>query len=384
MKTILLLASAMLFSQNAFTKFDPKEIGTDAQVMTRALDLLFAREEMKQSMPAGFKLNTDPGPATSEIDRKVQLLTNTMALEDCVVDSKEVRSPDGKYIDATLSYKGGACPVAVNAIIHVVSENNEMNGTVQIRLDIVNEALKKELDITTAVIPAKLNVHAEQVGNNIELVVSMQISSQLHSQRFGVIDYTMNNVTRVNFMDFSTKSRVDETFSSNGGRIVFGQVITATASGQQTESYSIDGVSVSKEEFEARHANITLPGFDGTVAPLEQPHVCDITMYDAKIYSLENVRALLKDGKLATIPATERFPGIALTTTGKASAQAVIAGKQTEIEIEVSQEAARFDFKQEENRQPKSLGRMTVVLGAAVDLTKVIGTRVTHITCKPN
>lgn len=390
MKSVLLFASLMLVSalSSATTSpaFNPKEFGADAQVVTRALDLLLAREEMKQALPPGFKLAADDGPSSSEIDRKVRLLTSTMALEDCVIDLKDTRSPDGKNIDSVMTYQGGRCPVAVKAVVHVVSENNAMNGTVEMRLDVVNEALKNELDIYSAVIPATLSARGEQGPGGFEIAVKMQISSRLQSRRFGVVDYTSSSDTRVSFADFSQRIRIDELLSSTAGRVAFGQVIYIQASGEQTTAYLIDGRSVTKAEFDERHANVAIPGFDNTVEPLERPHTCELALYDSRTYTLDGVRALMKAGKLGTIPAAERFSDIVLTQTGKANAQFTIEGQPTEVELEVSQEAARFEFKRAGagGGEAVSLGRMTAVLGAKVELTKVVGGRVVYLTCQPN
>ena len=106
MKALITFA-ALLFAASAQAGLDIKALATDASVMTRSMDLLFAREEMKESLPKGFRLSADPGRPSDEVARKVRMLTDIQSLEDCKISSKEERSPEGDKVDHVLHKRHG-------------------------------------------------------------------------------------------------------------------------------------------------------------------------------------------------------------------------------------------------------------------------------------
>lgn len=382
----LVIIGLILSANLASASGNLKSLAQGMMAANRAMDLLMAREETKDSLAfpvlrnALNKMSTD-----SAVDAKVKLLTDEQSLQNCLITHSETKSPDESETVALIEYKGANCPLQMTGKIHVLKTPMGADVEANVALELLSPELKAELDLEKVEIPLtlKMGLAATEEGG-FAMDMKMELLGKLHSVSMGLVDLTSTMDSRMVFSatGLNMKTVAKDTFSSSGQKMVF-LAISEVANNVQTETYSIDGVLVSKEEFEKQHAAISMPGFEQKPEPLTMAHLCTVRTYDTAQYSLENIRKSIKDNTISSLVIAEELAPILLTQTGRGTQPAFLG---LELSISTTADAARFFFeKKGMNGGPNEpLDRITYVLGGNAELTKVILNRVVRITCSPN
>lgn len=384
-KTLLFALPFLAFS--AFAQTDFKQVASDMSVMTRSMDRLMAKQEMKDSMALTTLHMALQQPrlfAGSPASQKVAMLTDDQSLKDCQSSYHEDRSPDGQTVDALVNYNGPQCPITISATIHMRVENGVGGGDVNLQINIVSEKLQAEMDMTQFNMPMKIKLQAAPSDTGFAMKVEMAIAAQAQSQKYGSVQYDANFGTEMIFgQEMKMNANTTENYSVGSQKVSFVQTAESGSSGQK-ESYSINGAEVSKEVFEKQHGAVSLPGFVDKATPLEKSHSCKLQAYDAQKYPLDQIRKSIKDNTVDSLPVADRLSPMVLTATGKVQSPIQLGGQQLFLQVDVTADAARFSFSKSDNGQAgEEIGRLTAVLGDRVDLTRQINNRIVRITCEP-
>ncbi len=391
-KYLLGLLFLSMGSRTLATEINTKSLATDMIALNRSLDLLFAREEMKDSASyfifqnsiRGLSLNSDE--STNSVDSKVAAITNAQSMKNCEVLFSQKRSPSDDKIDTILEYKGVGCPVAIKGSIHVVTGKGEMNGDVIIEIQLLSPELKKDLDVEKYIMPAKVKIQVKPLPDGFEMNTLIGIAGKLYSQKVGLIEYSAEILNGLSFggKGMGSKAQINEKFIGSGTQITFAQIVEQDQA-TKTEKFYINSKEVTQLDFNKQHDNIKLPGFESNPEPLSRIHKCEVRGYDQSQYSIDKVRESIKNNTIDSIPVTETLEPIQLSMTGKISKPIQFAGSQMELEIAVTLDAARFNFFSAPNRSGarSSLGKLTAVLGDKLELTKQIMNRIVRISCLP-
>lgn len=385
----ILFVFTSVFAQAAF---DTKNLAQNTTVMTRTMDLLMARQEMKDSLPQPVKLFlkkafADQTAAPSDVTAKVDQLANQQSLKDCVTDSQEVKSPDGTKDDAHITYNGANCPLDMDVEVHIVSQNNVMNGKVQMNLKIVSPDLAKQFDVDQIVFPIQITGGVQPGNNNsFTITTDMTMDALIHSVSMGQVSYKgkIDMATTIG-QTFAVAMKSDETYSAAQQTEEFVQV-SQMANGAQTNTYSVNGSSVTVDQFNKMHSNVSVPGFDMQPQALEKAHTCTMQTYDSSTYSLQQVRQAIVSGTVDSLVPAETLPALNLIQTGDQQSQVMVQNQQIKLDVKVSQDAARFSFaiQNPQNGQQQELAHLTAVLGDKTDLTQQLLNRVVRVTCQPD
>lgn len=388
MKSLFIAAILLLASLSNAQNLNPvqtKKLAEEMTVFTRTMDLLMAREEMKESrtfqiVASAIKMNS---LSTSEdIEKKVQLLSNDESLKNCQVTHVEKPVKDGKA-DALLEYKGADCPISLTAKVQLAMSEMGGSGQVDVQFKILSEKLQNELDITTFNMPMKLQVTVKPVNNGVSILMVTQVKAQILSKTIGAVTFAWDVSNAMELGQTIKANMVNvETYSSGNQKIKFEQR-AETLNDTTKESFFINDKAVSKEEYEKNHTALSVPGFDDTPTPLAQPQVCSIKTYNVTENSLEKVREAIKNKTDGSLKVAEKFDDVNLFATGKLEIQGMLGGQMVQIEVATTPDAARFNIsKPNNNNKPgEFLGRLTAVLGENVELTKVILNRVVRVSC---
>jgi len=389
-----ILSTSMSFAhtgEHLKAQVDTQKLAAEMSVMTRTMDVLFGRQEMKDSLTSDLVQNflrvasDSTASHASDVDKKVAILTDTQTLGQCQSSHNETRSKNGDKIDALVEYKGTDCPFVITANIHVVTSATGANGDLNLEVEIRSEKIKAEIDMVKFNMPMKIKVTVAPIKGGMSLNTDMSLGANMLSQKFGSVDYSAGFVTQLIFGSDSQMQQVNtETFTSRDQTIKFVRNAQSNSK-QNSETYSINEVAVSKAEFEKQHATISLPGFDDQKAALATAQSCEIKTYDTSVYSLEEVRKDIRNNTTQSLKTSESFPQIDLVETGKLKLPVSMADQMIEINIATTPDVARFTFEknQDDGSLPETLGRLTAVFGEKLELTKVILNRVVRITCAP-
>lgn len=368
------------------TQSQTQVVAQDLTAMTRAFDLLMAKEEMKDTIAPFVVKNILSGynlKNTETINNKVLALTDSQTLDKCEITLTENEPKPGEVKQVSLKYSGKDCPLFLEGAINITSGEAQMDADMLLTMKIVSVALQNELDVVSMTMPFKVSVKALQTNSGINIVNNMSVSANIVSKTMGDLTYTAAINSE---MLWGSVFKVDMTSKENymGQNISIEFVQTAKIENNvQTETFAINGVLVTKEEFEAQHQNIPIPAFNDKDIPLEQPHVCDVVTYDTSKYDLQTVRTHIKSGADNKLLTKEVLQQIQIFNTGSTELPVFMMDKDLILEVSTTMDAVRFNFSQEDENGAVDIGRMTAVLNSKVDLTKVIENRVVRITCQP-
>ena len=384
---LLICVAIFLSTQISFAGVDTKSLSVEMSAMTRTMDLLFARQEMKESLSNNLIHQALRQPEFNSVDpevrRKVDLLTRNQNLDVCQTSYSETRSTNGETVDAKVEYKGFECPFVISATSHISMTSAGADGEIKLQVEIVSPKLKSEIDMTKFIMPMKIKVIAGPAPKGMAVKMTMAIGGSIVSQKLGAIEYSGEFVTEMIFGQGLEMNVVStEIFNGAGGQTKFLQSLQAKDNANQ-ENYFVNDKAVTKEIFEQLHSAIALPGLDDKNSPLEKSQTCELKTYDSAIYNLDMVRAAIKEKKIDSFKMSESSLSFPLTQTGKTQYPLSLSGQNLSLELAVTAEAARFNFQQKtkSGTPPKMLGRVTAVLGENLELTKLILDRVVRISC---
>ncbi len=381
----LLFSSQISYAENA--PLDTKSVASDMTVMTRSIDVLMGYQEMKDSVVVHLVRNalqsSKAFQSNPDADKKVAIITNVQSLEHCQIAHNETRSKAGDKVDAMITYKGTDCPIAVTVDLHILATGTGSDGTANLQLEILDEKLKNELDLTKFNMPMKINVTAMPTKDGFSMKSDMTIAANMQSQKFGSVDYSADLITDLVFgQSTEANANATEVFTSGGQKIKFVTLVQGKDN-QNTETYFINDISVSQAEFEKQHASIILPGFDDHKTPLATAQTCEVKAYDSSIYSLEVVRKNIQNNTADTMKTSEAVAPMTLVETGTTQADITLSNQALQMTVSTTPDVARFTFEKSgvNGAAGENLGKLTAVFGEKVELTKQILNRIVRITC---
>jgi hypothetical protein len=388
----LLVLGLIVFPSLAFSApLDTKNLGSEVLVMSRTMDRLMAQQEMKSALPNSLMnqmvhlaMNGESKISAEQesIDKKVALITNSDDMKDCQISFTEKKSPDGKETNGLIEYKGPKCPIALTAKVHVLTSATGAGGDINLQITIVSDKLKQEIDIEKLAMPIKVKIAGGPKDGGYAVDMDMSMGAQIVSQKLGEVTYSGDFKTVMIYgQTISLKVDSTEAYVGAGQKIKFSEK-DESENNEMKSTYFINDASVTAEVYKEAHASISVPGFDNQPSPLTQPEVCNVVTYDKTKYNLATVRKGIVDNTVDSLPTSEamQFP-VMLTQTGSVKMPFEIQGQQIEVDVEVSQDAARFSFDKVDGAKPQNLARLTAVLGDKVDLTQVLLNRVVRVTC---
>lgn len=377
--TILLLGFSLV--AGADTPVDQlKTVNSDASSMMRALDVLFAREQMKEDATAKihFAPLMNPAPA-SDTDHKVDVLTDTGHLDKCQKNYKE-NDPNANPRVVHLDYGGADCPLAMTGDITInKKDQNDIDVNFLMKVQILSADLQKQFDISEISIPGQAHVTAT-TANGFEVDTKIRLDGNIKSLKLGLVSYGSDGVMSFTMGNDGMKiaSTMTETYKASAVTRVFRQETEGNMTGS-TEKYYVDNKEVSKDEFNKDVQTLQFPGFQQDGQPLHPPVNCQVRAYDAKAISIDALRADINNGTADSLTPVETVPPLSLDTTGKV--QFPFENNTLQLEVSTTADVIHLDFTN--NATQTSVGNVTGLLAEKFDLAKTVGDRHIRLNCAP-